>query len=232
MYELLTYRAAFGQPSGSPFCVKAMCLLNMSGVAWRRVDTGTPRRMPYGKMPVLRDGARLIADSERIRIFLEQEAGARFDAGLGATELAWSRALIRLAEEHLYFLLLHDRWAVDAVWEKLRHVYFAAIPAPVRRPVTGLIRRDVVSALRAQGIGRLAPADRMARAEADLSAVETLVADWPFLFGETPTAADASVGPMLAAAAASPAETPLSRRVTGSTALNGYVERVSAALYP
>ena len=67
MFELLVFRPAFGEPTGSPFCVKAMCLLALAEAEWRPVVVNDPRRMPHGKLPVLRDGERLIPDSEAIR---------------------------------------------------------------------------------------------------------------------------------------------------------------------
>ena len=230
MLELLTFRPAFGQPSGSPFCTKAVCFLNLAGVEWRRADLDDPRKMPHAKLPVVKDGQRLIPDSEGIRAFLEA-GGADFDAGLTSKDKAYSRALIRMADEHLYFHLMHDRWANDAVWPHLREVYFAAIPGLLRGPLSGIVRRDVMRQLYGQGSGRLDDEERMARVEADLVALAELVSEG-FLFGDRPTAAACSVGPMLAAMTASPVETALASRVRGDATLRAYTTRVAEALYP
>jgi glutathione S-transferase len=231
MLELLTFRAAFGQPSGSPFCVKAMCMLQMAGVEWQRVDMDDPRRMPSGKLPVLREGTTLIPDSEGIRTYLESR-GADFEPGLTPPEKAASRAIVRMADEHLYFLVLQDRWGNDRVWPHLRAAYFRSIPALFRGIVTPLIRADVLRGLRAQGIGRLSDDQRMARAEADLTALGTLVSAQDFLFGARPTAADCSVAPMLVAMTASPVPTALSTRVSQDHVLSAYCRRVTEAIYP
>lgn len=231
MLDLLTFRSAFGQPSGSPFCVKAMCMLQMAGVEWQRVDMDDPRKMPSGKLPVLRDGTTLIPDSEGIRTYLESH-GADFDPGLTPSQKAASRALIRMADEHLYFLLLQDRWGNDLVWPYLRAVYFKAIPGLFRGLITPFIRADVIRGLRAQGIGRLTDDQRMARVDADLSALSALVSTQDFLFGAAPTAADCSVAPMLVAMTASPVDTPLSLRVRQDDVLSAYCQRVAEAIYP
>ena len=54
--------------------------------------------MPHQKLPVIRVGADLIHDSDRIRHYLE-ERGARFEARLTTRERALARAIIRMAEE-------------------------------------------------------------------------------------------------------------------------------------
>lgn len=56
MITLITYAPAFGQVAASPFCVKAIWLLNMSGQKWQREDSMDPRRMPKQKLPVIRVG--------------------------------------------------------------------------------------------------------------------------------------------------------------------------------
>lgn len=231
MFELLVFRPAFGEPTGSPFCVKAMCLLALAEAEWRPVVVDDPRRMPHGKLPVLRDGDRLIPDSEAIRAHLES-FGPDLDAGLSRRERAISRAVIRLADEDLYFHILQDRWADDRVWPQVRAAYFGMIPGLVRRPVTAMIRRQVLRDLHGQGTGRLSAEERAARAERDLTAIAALLDTKPFLFGDRPTAADASVGAMLRGARACPAETPLSARVAGDARLSAYADRVAAALYP
>ena len=111
MITLLTFAPAFGQPAASPFCVKAMMLLNMAGVEWTPEYLSDPRKMPYSKLPAIRVNGEIIADSDNIRLWLEAR-GAEFNQGLTRAEMAYSRALIRMAEEHLYFHVGYDRWGM------------------------------------------------------------------------------------------------------------------------
>jgi len=46
MITLITYAPSFGEPAASPFCTKAIWLLDMSGLAWQREDTADPRKGP------------------------------------------------------------------------------------------------------------------------------------------------------------------------------------------
>ena len=117
MLTLLTFPSHYGEPGGSPFCIKAVCLLNMSAQSWKS-SLADVRKMPKAKLPVLKTTDQMIPDSENIRSYLEQQ-GADFDKGLSDTERAASRAFIRMAEEHLYFHLVADRWLRDDVCQSL-----------------------------------------------------------------------------------------------------------------
>ncbi|MCV3269919.1 glutathione S-transferase family protein [Roseobacter sinensis] len=230
MITLLTYPPAFGQFSGSPFCIKAAHLLNLSGQRWTRENTLDPRMMPHQKLPVIRAEDQLIADSDMIRAYLEAQ-GAQFDDGLTEMDKSTSRAFIRMAEEHLYFHIVLDRWGNDAAWPEIRETYFASVPRIFRRMVANSVRRKLLSAMYVQGLGRFTPAQRLARLEPDFDAIMTRLWQNRFLFGERPSAADASVGPMLSAAISSPGETALSNRIRENAVLMGYIERVEEMLH-
>ena len=229
MLTLVTYPPAFGQPSGSPFCVKALYLLNLSGLPWTRQDTPDPRNWPKGKLPALWVDDEVIGDSDNIRAWLE-EHGARFDTGLTEVQRATSRAFIRMAEEHMYFHIVLDRWGDNAVWPLVRDTYFAAIPPLVRKLVTRGLRRFLLRGMDAHGLGRLTAGERLERIEPDLQAITAHLWQGPFLFGDTPSAADASVAAMLSAMAATPGGTALSRRVREDLILTRYMARVADAL--
>jgi len=229
MLTLVTYPPAFDQPSASPFCVKAMYLLNLSGLPWRRQNTPDPRNWPKGKLPALWVKDEIIGDSDNIRIWLEQ-SGTEFDPSLSDLDKATSRAFIRMAEEHMYFHILLDRWGNDAVWPCVRDTYFASIPSVVRNFVTHRIRRGVLNGMNSQGLGRLTGQERMERVEPDLQAISHRLWHGPFLFGAKPTAADASVAPMLAAMAATPGKTKMSQRVATDEILTAYTARVAQAM--
>ena len=229
MLTLLTYPSAFGLFSASPFCVKTALMLQKSGQTWQRSDILDPRKMPHQKLPVLRTPERLVPDSDLIRDWLEQQ-GADFDAGLSDVEKAQSRALIRMAEEHLYFHIVLDRWGNDEVWPILREMFFNGIPALIRKPASNAIRKSVLKGINAQGIGRFALNERLDRVERDLEAISAYLWQSPFLLGDQPTAADMSVGPMLAAMRATPVETPLTRRIKEDNLLNTYVDRMEQAV--
>ncbi|MGV6805252.1 MAG: glutathione S-transferase family protein [Ruegeria sp.] len=229
MLTLLTYPSAFGLFSASPFCVKTAYMLQLAGQHWRRSDMVDPRRMPHSKLPVLRTPERLVPDSDQIRDWLELQ-GADFNRGLNDVQKGQSRALIRMAEEHLYFQIVLDRWGNDEVWPILRETFFYEIPRIVRRPISNSIRQSVLKGLRSQGIARFSKAERLARLEHDLEAISAFLWQSAYLMGDNPTSADLSVGPMLAAMRATPVDTPLTRRIKQDTLLNSYVDRMEQAI--
>lgn len=229
MITLLTYKPAFGEPTASPFCLKAIWLLNMAGQPWQREDLDDPRKMPHAKLPAIRVDGKIIPDSDNIRTHLES-LGADFDAELSDMEKSTSRAFIRMAEEHMYFHIVLDRWADESVWPTIRDTYFAMIPKALRGLVTGGMRRGLLKGMNAQGLGRLTPEQRMARIEPDLAAITTRLWHGPYLFGEKPTAADASVAAMLSNMRATPGKTLLKMRVAEDEILCRYIDRVQDAL--
>ncbi|WP_300033184.1 glutathione S-transferase family protein [uncultured Roseobacter sp.] len=229
MINLLTYPAAFGQFSSSPFCTKAAWLLNLSGQMWRREDTLDPRMMPYSKLPVIRVEDRLIADSDGIRAHLESN-GADFDRALTEEDRAVSRAFIRMSEEHMYFHLVLDRWGNPDIWPVVRETYFAGVPRLIRPMVTRQLRAKVLAGMKTQGLGRLDEVQRLNRIEPDIAAITTRLRHRDFLFGDRPSAADTSVAPVLSAIRATPGTTLLKRFVEDNAILTGYLDRCARTM--
>jgi glutathione S-transferase len=229
MITLVTFAPSFGQPAASPFCIKAIWLLNMSGQKWQREDIADPRKMPKQKLPAIRVGNKVIGDSDNIRAYLETQ-GADFDTGLSDMEKATSRAFIRMAEEHMYFHVVMDRWGDDTVWPVIRDTYFDQIPKLVRGIITNGLRKSLMKGMHAQGLGRLTPEERLTRIEPDLLAITTRLWHGPFLFGDRPTAADASVAAMLQNMRATPGKTLLKMRVAEDEILCRYIDRAGDAM--
>lgn len=230
--NLIVYPPAYGELNASPFCVKAMALLQMSGLDHAITTLADPRKQPYGKLPVLRDGDQVVPDSDGIRDYLETRYGCDFDAGLSDDQKAVSRMVIRALEEHLYFAILSERWLEDENWAVVRAQFFTSMPRPVAMIVAPLLRRAVAAQARGQGIGRLPSAERVARADKDFVALRQLLGGRSFLFGDTPTAADATAVAMLRSVMKFPKATPLAAAMARHGSLVAYMDRTSAAILP
>lgn len=227
MLTLLTYPGSANTFSFSPYCVKAALLLCFADVTWRRKDKTDPRSMPHQKLPVLKTEQKLVPDSDGIRTWLEQK-GTDFDPGLTASERAQSRALIRMAEEHLYFHVVQDRWADDRVWPILRSRFFVSVPALIRRPVAHKILKSVLNGLSFQGVSRFSNIERRDQFEIDLKALSDLIFDRGFIAGPAISSTDLSIGPMLQAMCDTPVETELQQRVSGDPVFTNYLNQPKA----
>ncbi|HHL21276.1 MAG TPA: glutathione S-transferase family protein [Aliiroseovarius sp.] len=221
-----------GLASQSPFVLKTMGWLTVLGLDWQADYKADIRKQPNGKLPVLVDGDRVIPDSEAIAEYLQDKAGRRLDDGLGARDQALSQALIRMVEEHSYFIGVWNRWSEDDNFAPVRAAIEKAAPFPLSRLLPGIIRKGVLKQVRAQGIGRMDDDLRLARFTADLDAVEAVLGPGPWLFGDQPRAADLSVGAILAAIVVTPKDTEIRRAITSRPALTAYVARARAELFP
>ncbi len=231
MTHLIIFHGDADLPSHSPFCVKAMCLMEMAGHDWQPEYIQDLSTMPLGRVPVLRLGDRLIPDSHHIQEYLEA-LGTDFYAGLTDIERAASHALVRMTEESLRLGLVHDRWLDETCWPLMRETFFAGVPAPARDEVAAGVQTLVRHGLMGNGIAQFTPQDRTRRLTKDLAVLAAKLADKDFMFGDSPTAADAAIGPVLDMILRLPAPTGLRLAAESHPAFAPYVARVRAALYP
>ena len=231
MLTLITYPEGFDEPSLSPFCVKTMIQLEMSGEDWRPEYTHMPSEAPLGRLPTLRTPDGLIPESGFIQTYLESR-GADFYPGVSPKDRLLGHALIRMVEEHLRVALAHDRWLNDRCWDALMPVAFATVPGPMRPVIANMVRRKVRNGLKGQGFARMTEAQRMQCLQPDLDCLTDLLWDRRFLLGDQPTAPDTTAVPVLSMLAGLPADTAIRRAVRGNEILTGYITRGRAALYP
>lgn len=229
MYTLLSFPRFASEPSSSPFCTKAMICLNLAGVDWQADFEPDLAILPHGKLPVLRDGDALIPDSNGIVAILE-ERGADLFPGLDRIGRVHAHAVIRMLEENLRMALVYSRWLHDDAWTILKPLFFASVPEPARDQVADDIRGKISLWCEGHGVARASDADRMAFFARDLEALETLLDGQDWLFGDQPTAVDASALPMLSALDTLPLDTDIRRAVRDSAVLQAYLTRGRARL--
>lgn len=223
MLTLHVFAPAMGMISPSPFSVKSLLLLEMSGLPYSRA-AGDPRKAPKGKLPLLVDDGRVIPDSQAIQRHLTLHHGYDPDAGLSEGQRAQALMLRLTLEEHLYWVLVWSRWVENP--QAIREAFFARLPLPLRRPIFAMVRRKVVQSLHAQGMGRHAPAEIMAIAEEALDAVVTLLGEGPYVFGNRPSGADTSLFGFLENVLSASLETPLKQAVMQRQSLCAYHGRL------
>lgn len=225
MMELHVFGPGFGLPDPSPFCMKGIILMEMSGLPYRRVR-GNLQKAPKGKLPVLRDGDKIIPDSSFIRMHLERTYGIDFDKGLSAEQRGIAWAVEKMVEDHLYWLVVQERWLNPANFDRGPRRFFDAVPAPLRPLVVAMVKRQVRRDLRGQGSGRHSDAERLELARRDLDALDAILGDKAHLGGSEPCGGDATLGAFLISGLCEIFDSPVSDALREHANLVAYAERM------
>lgn len=226
MLELLQFSPAFGLMNPSPFCMKVEVFLRLAGLPYRCLNGQVPMRMPKRKLPVLRDGATVVADSEQIITYLQHRYAAQLPPALRGPESARDHAIRRMLEEHMVFVGLWMRWVDDAGWPHLKQGMFGRAPWLVRHVVIPLVRRKMRRDLWGQGIARHTKAEICARGCADLDAVLELLGDSAYFGGDEPNPLDACVYAFTANLVWVPIASPTREYARSLPKLVAYAERM------
>jgi len=225
MIVLYTFGPYFGLPDGSPFVTKAMILLKMAGLDYTE-DRGGLFRAPKGKLPWIDDSGEKIADSTLIRLHIERKYSFDYDAGLSAEQRALGWTVERLCEDHIYWHILCDRWLDDSNFARGPAHFFEAVPSPLRPLVAAVVRRKVRRDAWGQGLARHRADERGELARRAVRSLAALIGEKPFLFGETPRGADATLGAFVTGLLCPTFDSAL-RDEAEKTALVAYGQRVA-----
>jgi glutathione S-transferase len=196
MLTLYGFGPLFGLPDPSPFVLKTMTQLKMAGLPFA-FEHATPQEAPKGKIPFIRDGETVLGDSVFILDHLKRAHGVDLDAHLDPHQRSLGWALERMLEDHLYWAIVHARWAVDENFEKGPAQFFAGMPDTVKRERQAGVKQTLYG----QGFGRHEPGEIADLAARDFAAASDLLAGKPFLFGERPCSMDATLFAFTASAA-------------------------------
>ena len=197
MITLYTFGPFLGAPDSSPFVMKAMILLKLARLEYRE-QTGGLFRAPKGLLPFIDDDDEVIADSTFIRFHIERKYRFDFDDGLGAKDRAVAWSVEKMVEDNLYWALLDLRWANRRNFDSGIANMFDVLPAPVRPLARSIMRRRTIARTRGHGMGRNSREEIEQLAIRDLDALGAILGDKPFLMGELPCSADATVFGMVA----------------------------------
>lgn len=230
MITLYGWGPMFGCPSPSPFVMKTDIQLQMLGVDFDRAIADLEAVSKH-KAPYVMDGDVLIQDSNFIRAHFEKKLNTSLDAGLADEQRAASWALERMAEDHLAAVMRMERWLKDENFYKGPVHFFDGMPEPALSDMVAGLREGMAATHYAVGIGRHTEAERMQLAEWDLQAIAIQLGAKPFLFGDKPKAADASVASVLISCATEFFDTPLTDLVRGHTNLVAYMDRMKATYF-
>ena len=228
---LYTFGAGFDLPEASPYCMKAEVQLKMAGLPYEKDFSGYPTA-PKGKLPYIKDGAAVIADSTFIRQHLEWSYGIDFDAGYGPEERAFAWAVERMLEDHLGWAMLKYRWLDAASFAKGPAHFFDDAPEEMRDRLRAETLAEIRQRLHGHGIGRHADEDVLFLGSRSINSFSALLGEKPFLLGDTPCGTDATAFAMLAGVMTPFFESDLRKAAEACGNLQPYLARMMARFYP
>ncbi len=225
MLTLNVFGPHFGLPDGSPFCIKALTMMKMSGLPFTEGRMNF-KKAPKGKAPYLTDDGKTIADSHFIMRHLEVKHGVDFSGGYKPAELAKGWAVARMLEEHFYFLSMNIRWLNDENFWKGPYQFFAEVPAPIRPLIARIVRKKVRKTHDLQGLGRHTADERLQLAIGDLNAIEVMLGHQRFFLGDRPCGIDATVFAFIWAGGCRYFNSAVGEYIRTRPVLMGYLERM------
>ncbi|MGO9543341.1 MAG: glutathione S-transferase family protein [Rhodomicrobium sp.] len=231
MITLYTFGPAWGLPDPSPFVTKAIVLLKISGLPFE-TDTSGFAKAPRGKLPYIRDGEETVCDSTAIRFHLERRYNIDFDHSLSAQQRGVAWATEKMCEDHLYWLMVQARWIDGKNFQRGPASFFKAVPLPVRPLVKMMVRRQIRRNLHGQGIGRYTAEERAVLADRVFSSISAILGDKPYIMGNHPCGADATVYGFVAGSLCPVFDTPLRTKAEAYANLRSYSERLTQQFFP
>jgi glutathione S-transferase len=230
MITLVTLPPAFGLENVSPFCLKAEMAMVHLGVEFEKKTENDPRKTPKGKLPYLEIDGEQIADSELIFEKLNTMTQGKLYAGLTPQEKAVGTAFARLAEDHLYWMMVASRWLDDEWFPNIVRDFFGFVPRLFRGFASKGAQKQMSKTYDLQGLGRHTLEEQKGFARRDLQAIADIVSKENYIVGGRLTAFDFVVASMLSGMLHNEPATWISEIGNGYPSLVAYVKRVESAV--
>ena len=227
MITLYCIGPGFGLPEISPYATKAEVQLKIAGLDYRKAK-GRADSSPKGQIPYIEDEGEWIADSTFIRAHFEAKYGVDLDFGLDPVQRAEAWTLERMVENQLCWAMVHARWLLRPNFDKGPGHFFDRAPDGMREAV----RRQVNANVRTVGLGRHSDEEIADLGAKSLWALSLRLGERRFLFGDVPSAADASAFGVLSAILTPFFDSPLRERAEQFANLVAYVDRMMGRYYP
>ena len=217
---------AFGQRSASPFCLKAEMALTHLGFDFTIQENMELRKSPKRK-PWLEDNGKVVADSDLVLRYLNTKTNGGLLDQLSPQQRCIGTSFVRLAEDHLYWLILASRWLDDDWFVNIQQGVFGSLPAHIGWLISRMARMQMRFFYRLHdGLGRHCRAEQIQLLRNDLDAIAGQVCAEGFITGPELCVYDFGVAAMLATGIDNTPETWVSEIANGYTELRDYAEKV------
>ena len=237
MIRLYQYTAAWGLPDISPFVTKVDCYLRMVKLPYEQINLPAVElaKTPKGKLPIIEDRGRKIADSDFIVAYLKATYGDTLDTSLTPRERAVVLALRRMMEEGLYWsAIIQMRWKEEANFALYRPALYKVVDLPPdqRDGAVNQFREGILQEFHGQGMGRHTAEENYALARADMTALSDYLGERSYFMGEEPTSLDATAYAWLAHILWVPFQGPVKEYAVSLPNLVAYCHRMKEQYYP
>ena len=226
MITIFQFPTSYGVPNTSPFCMKLETYCRMANLPFEIKVVRDPRKAPKGKLPFIKDGDMLLADSGIIIDYLKQKYGDTLDAHLTELQKAQNLAWQRLMEEHLYWTLVYSRWMDPVNWPIIKKSFFGSVPWLIRGLIERSVRKNIHQELIGHGIGRHSQDEIYKMGIIDLQAIHTQLANQAYFCGDQACTIDAILYSYLANILAAPIKSPIGDYVCAQQTFQEYCARM------
>ena len=215
----------------SPFCLKLEAFLVLSEIDYEVTDLVDLSSAPKGKGPYIELDGEKIGDSNLIIDILTKKHDITFGTPLTDSEKAISTAFRAMVEEHLYWVMVYSRWAIDKNWAVINDLFFGKIPdAGMRDKIAAEAREYVLQNIYSQGLGRHSQEEIFEFARKDISAIANWLSDKDYFFGPNIKLIDLCVYSLLANLLIDELSSPLTEMVKSHENLLNYCKRIEGLL--
>uniref|UniRef100_B8HX59 GST N-terminal domain-containing protein n=1 Tax=Cyanothece sp. (strain PCC 7425 / ATCC 29141) TaxID=395961 RepID=B8HX59_CYAP4 len=191
MLKLLCYPPLFGLVDNNPYGLKVATFLNLVGLDYAIEHLMDVSQAPRGQLPFISDDGEIVGDSNQILDYLTLKYDLQLDADLTPAQRDLSLLILRMLDEHLYWIISYSRWSDPNCWPLFKREFLSHYPQ-VGEEGMEQIRTYNLNRYKFQGIGRYSPAEVYKKGCQNLEVLANLLDDRPFLFGEQPHSIDAA----------------------------------------
>jgi len=125
MIKVYGYLPGWTVPCISPYVTKTINYIKMAGIPYEFVNQNLATLdgdTPHGKLPVIDDDGKKVADSTAIINYLKKKYGDKFDEGASPKDRATMQMINRMIDEHLYWTAVIPRSERNSgTWQWMRH---------------------------------------------------------------------------------------------------------------
>jgi glutathione S-transferase len=191
MITLYSYPPLFGVADNNGYGLKVFAFMRLAGLPFVHEHIFDASKAPRGQLPYIVDDGEVIGDSGVILAHLMGKYSLQIDAALGEDERRLGLLASRLLDD-LYWVMSYSRWKDERYWPQFQAALLREHPS-VTEEALGKAREFNFQRYHFQGIGRYTPDGAYGRGLADLAALDGMITDQGYVFGQTPSSIDAGI---------------------------------------